>query len=112
VSGGKGSRDYRQTVAEYADDIAATTGGFIDAFLIRTSVGLFLLKNIAIPIIDKAGWISLPRGLVHESEGMLGFVIGILVLPAPRAATTTARRRASATTATTTAALAIPAMVR
>ncbi len=85
------------TVAEYVDDITAVAGGFLDAFLIRTSVGLFLLKNIAIPIIDKAGLISLPKGFVYESEGMLGFVIGILVLPSPRATTTAAPARASAT---------------
>ena len=88
------------TVAEYMDDIVALGGGFIDAFLLRSSVGLFLLKNIAIPIVDKAGWVSLPKGLVYQSEGMLGFVIGILVLPAPRATAAAPARRPATTTAT------------
>ena len=86
------------TVAEYMDDIVALGGGFIDAFLLRASVGLFLLKNIAVPIVDKMGWISLPKGLVYESEGMLGFVIGILVLPSPRATAAAAPARRPATT--------------
>jgi hypothetical protein len=87
------------TVAEYMDDIVAVAGGFIDAFLLRSSVGLFLLKNIAIPIVDKAGWVSLPKGLVYQSEGMLGFVIGILVLPSPRAAAAATPARPATTTA-------------
>jgi hypothetical protein len=82
-------------VAEYTDDIAAVAGGFIDAFLLRSSVGLFLLKNVAVPIVDKAGLISLPKGLVYESEGMLGFVIGILIIPPRATAAAAAQARAA-----------------
>ena len=63
---------------EWVDDVLAVVGGAVDAYLLRASPLLFLAKNIAVPILDKLV-IRLPRGLVLESEGMLGFIIATLL---------------------------------
>jgi hypothetical protein len=63
---------------EWVDDVAAIAGGAIDAYLLKWNALAFLLKNVAVPIIDKTA-IKLPRGLVLESEGMLGFIIATLL---------------------------------
>jgi len=63
---------------EWVDDVLAVVGGAIDAYLLRLSPLAFLAKNIAVPILDKLV-IKLPRGLVLESEGMLGFIIATLL---------------------------------
>jgi hypothetical protein len=63
---------------EWLDDLAAFGGGALDAYLLKWNALAFLLKNVAVPILDKLV-IKLPRGLVLESEGMLGFIIMTLV---------------------------------
>jgi len=60
------------------DDITAFVGGAIDAYLLKWNALAFLAKNVAVPILDKTV-IKLPRGLVLESEGMLGFIIATLL---------------------------------
>jgi len=66
------------TVAQYQDDIFALGGGAVDAILLKQNALLFILKNIAIPVVDRTVT-KLPRGLVLESEGMLGFIAVILL---------------------------------
>ena len=63
---------------EWVDDVLAVVGGAVDAYLLRASPLLFLAKNVAVPILDKTV-LKLPRGLVLESEGMLGFIIATLL---------------------------------
>jgi hypothetical protein len=64
--------------AEIFDDILAVVGGAIDAYLLKWNALAFLLKNVAVPILDRTA-VRLPRGLVLESEGMLGFIIATLL---------------------------------
>ena len=64
--------------AEIFDDILAVVGGAVDAYLLKWNALAFLLKNVAIPILDRTV-VKLPRGLVLESEGMLGFIIATLL---------------------------------
>jgi hypothetical protein len=63
---------------EWLDDLAAFGGGALDAYLLKWNALAFLLKNVAIPILDRTV-VKLPRGLVLESEGMLGFIIATLL---------------------------------
>jgi hypothetical protein len=64
--------------AEIFDDILAVVGGAIDAYLLKWNALAFLLKNVAVPILDRTV-VKLPRGLVLESEGMLGFIVATLL---------------------------------
>jgi len=70
------------------DDLAALGNGFIDGILLSARTGnwgpiVFLAKNIAVPVIHYL--VSpLPKGLVHSSEGMLGFAISVLIMGATR----------------------------
>jgi hypothetical protein len=63
---------------EWLDDLMAIAGGALDAYLLRWNALAFLLKNVAVPVIGKTV-VALPRGLVLESEGMLGFIIATLL---------------------------------
>jgi hypothetical protein len=66
-------------LAGYQDDIFAVAGGVADAILLKQNALLFILKNIAVPVVDRTVT-RLPKGLVLQSEGMLGFIATILLL--------------------------------
>jgi len=71
----------RGALGPYIDDISAFAGGVLDAvFLEKDMDGAFLAKNIAIPILYALGLKAIPKGLVHQSEGMLGLIIAALLM--------------------------------
>ncbi len=57
------------------NDIWALLGGALDGLLINKAPTLFLIKNIAVPVVDKAGIYKMPEGLVYQAEGSLGQLI-------------------------------------
>ena len=64
------------------DYVTAAASGLIDGLLLASNSDAgaiaFLMKNIAVPIVD-AALVKLPRGLVYHSVGQLG-MIAILAL--------------------------------
>ena len=63
---------------KWVDDVLAVGSGFVDGALIDKAPIGFLIKNLAIPIIDKT-MIKLPKGLVYHAEGQLGLLAYLLL---------------------------------
>ena len=61
----------------YLDDIMAFGSGLLDGFLIDKAPWAFLIKNIGLPVASF--FLPIPDGLRHESEGMLGFAVYLLI---------------------------------
>jgi len=63
------------------DEISAVGGGILDGILIDTLPIAFLAKNILIPVLAHVAPVPIPDGLVHQSEGMLGFTVYLMLKP-------------------------------
>ena len=61
----------------YLDDIMAFASGLLDGFLIDKAPWAFLIKNIGLPVASF--FLPVPEGVRHESEGMLGFAVYLLI---------------------------------
>jgi len=67
----------------WVDEVFAFGNGVLDGYMLEgvsAGVWIVLLKSLLIPILDKTV-VSLPRGLVHSAEAILGFIVGILIAP-------------------------------
>lgn len=61
-----------------ADYIGAMVSGGVDGFLVKKNLGmLFLVKNIAIPVLSAFKPGLLPRGVTLHSAGQLGMVVAL-----------------------------------
>jgi len=69
-------------VGGFLDDVFAFGNGVLDGWMLvgvkDIGVWIILIKNILIPIVDKAV-MPLPKGLVHSAEAILGFIIGVII---------------------------------
>lgn len=61
------------------DDILAVGNGLIDWHLLGWDALAFIVKNLVVVLVDKAGIMKLPAGLVYSSEYALGLVVGALL---------------------------------
>lgn len=64
--------------AEWLDHVLAVLGGAIDGYLADTMAWGYIIKNVAIPVVNI--FMPLPKGLVHQAEGALGVLLYALLL--------------------------------
>lgn len=61
------------------DDVLAVGNGLLDWYVLGWDALAFIVKNLVIVLLDKAGIMRLPAGLVYSSEYALGLVVGALI---------------------------------
>lgn len=74
------------TAGTWFDDVVSFGNGVADGYIlsgIPSGVWIVLVKDVLILAVDKLV-MPLPRGLVHSSEAILGFILGILLAPKRR----------------------------
>jgi len=64
--------------AEFIDYVSAFAAGVFDGVLVDKMPIAYLIKNIAVPIMDVVG-LPIPKGITYESVGQLGFIMYLLL---------------------------------